>query len=437
MGRREDERLRRAILAYDLQTAEALLDGGADPNVVIGKRRGKSPSFRSFFAPHAYRALHLAAYDDDVELAALLLLRGADPHAKIYQGVLPISIAAKHNHLATAELLLHEYRRPSGPFAYCPLSMAAHEGHLEMVDLLLAKRPECMGIDAALQSALSKKENLAVTKRLLAAGADGGYLSPGAGEPPTTARTIALRAQPEALPLLRGHTQHRLMDAAIDGDVAAVLRFLDAGASPDDASPHGYECALTGASRGGHLEVVRTLVDRGASLRGPQNKAEPLMAALRGAHTEVADFLRSLGSRARDMSVRSILYRLPLTSIVWAVDAERVDPGLVLFTAARVPRIEVARFALGRGADPSHRVHGRSSLMIAASRGALELVELLIAEGADLTARDPEGQSALHYAVAINDMDDPEDPFEYEPSGLDRPVARLLRDHGLTLEELD
>lgn len=434
MARPEDEALRRAILDYDLEEAEKLLRAGADPNVLIESDRARSPGAHRSIAPSQFRALHLAANDDDVELAALLLLHGASQYQKIYAGTLPISIAAEMNHLATAELLLHEYRRPAGSFA-CPLAKAAYSGHLAMVELLLAKKPDEMAIDAALGSAVARKGNLAVTQRLLAAGASAGWMHPNAD--PKTADTTRMRAmqpQPEALPLLVGHEHVRIIDAAFDGDLPAVERFLAEGASPDDADSHGYTTALTAASRCGRTDVVRRLLDAGASLYGPKNKSDPLYRALEGPHTETADFLWSVGCRTDNMVERAAFF-LPVESMPWVLDRKR-DANTALHAAVRQNRVDVARLALERGADPGYRPrHKLPPLLIAANRRHLEMVELLIAHGANVQAVDDQGWTVMHYAILVGDPVDPDDDcyFDHSERSLGSPVVQLLLRHGVPI----
>lgn len=277
MGRAEDDALRRAIVDDDLERAEELLRAGADPDVVVGVIRAKSPYLNPCFAPNQFRGLHLAANDDDPELAALLLLHGANAHSPIYAG------------------------------------------------------------------------------------------------------------------------------------------------------------ALSAASRCGRAAVVDHLIEVGAQLYGPKKKADPLFDALRGGHTATADRLWSAGCRTRDMVERTILLGLPFESVRWAF--ERVpEPGVgrALYAAARSRRIDVARFALERGADPSHRHSDRSPLMVAASRRQVELMELLIAHGADVHAVDGEGRTAMHYALFAGELDDPDDgPFDYTDDALERPAVKLLLRHGL------
>jgi ankyrin repeat protein len=72
-----------------------------------------------------------------------------------------------------------------------------------------------------------------------------------------------------------------------------------AGAEIDRVVP-GDENALIRAAEGGHLEVVRFLLDQGAdvnmSVRANGEDRTPLRMALRGDHDDVADLLRSRGA---------------------------------------------------------------------------------------------------------------------------------------------
>ena len=429
-----DDQLRQAILAYDLDAADRLLRAGADPNVRVGEKRARSTYRSGGFAATHFTALHLAAYDDDVELAALLLNRGADPHRRLYAGVLPISIAAQRNHLATAELLLDEYERPRRPFAYCPLRLAASEGHLPMVELLLDRKPEAMDLGGALASAVTKKGNLAVIERLVRAGARADHVGPGQVENPVTIRMHALKNQPDALPLFVGHPHVRLIDAAIEGDLPAMERFLREGASPDDADSYGYQTALQGAARAGRLEAVRHLLLVGASLYGPRDKADPLFDSLRGGHLQVADLLWEAGCRTDDMVQRAVLLGAPREAVCWALDhAAGAQLDEALYAAARVKRVELAHELLERGADPNYRDRTRTPIMIACDRRDLPFVELLIAHGARVDAVDGSGRTPMHYALCTEDPDDPDMPFTYDDEALETPVVKLLASHGLAI----
>jgi hypothetical protein len=181
--------------------------------------------------------------------------------------------------------------------------------------------------------------------------------------------------------------------------------------------------------------VVRLLLERGATPRGPKRKADPLWDALGRGHVETADVLWTAGCRSNRMLERAVLFA-PVGGVRWALD--RVgDVDAALWHAVRVDRVEVARMALERGANPNHRRHGQSVLMLAATRRPVEMVELLLAQGADVHATDRDGWTVMHHALFRIDLDDPElgneQPFDYPDSALERPIVKLLAARGLRI----
>ena len=64
------------------------------------------------------------------------------------------------------------------------------------------------------------------------------------------------------------------------------------------------------------------------------------------------------------------------------------------------PDIEVVRFLISNGCDVNAvNDHGRTPLMNASERGYLQIVEELIASGADATLSDCSGWTSLHFAA--------------------------------------
>ena len=70
-------------------------------------------------------------------------------------------------------------------------------------------------------------------------------------------------------------------------------------------------------------------------------------------------------------------------------------------------QIELIEFLLENGAEPneSHTEDGLSPLHIAAESNNVEVVELLLANGADATLEDPRAQTALHLAASYGHTD--------------------------------
>ena len=87
--------------------------------------------------------------------------------------------------------------------------------------------------------------------------------------------------------------------------------------------------------------------------------------------------------------------------------AEDDIAGRALIAAAEQSRADVARFAIEQGADVDVRdaERGRTPLMLAAERGDLEMMTVLMPAGADVDARSEEGWTALIHAVSQGEID--------------------------------
>lgn len=93
---------------------------------------------------------------------------------------------------------------------------------------------------------------------------------------------------------------------------------------------------------------------------------------------------------------------------------------IALLKAAVEPDVEKglsqAKKALAEGANVNAKdnIYSVSALMLASSKGRMEIVELLVNGGADVNAKDDEGLTALWYARRANHME----------------VAAFLQEHG-------
>lgn len=177
-----------------------------------------------------------------------------------------------------------------------------------------------------------------------------------------------------------------LLRAAHEGDLAEVRHQLDAGADPNRAEEVDgrqgelQRSPLGAAARGGHLEVARLLLSRGAEVDvTPRGDATPLMIAARHRHRELVALLLEHGA-----------------------DADRVVPGdgTPLIAAARSGDREIGRMLLAAGADPDRFVDGdENPLFHAIQNGDVEMVRLLLDAGADPDADIPGDGNALIVAA--------------------------------------
>lgn len=190
------------------------------------------------------------------------------------------------------------------------------------------------------------------------------------------------------------NTTQTLLAAALQGDLSTVAALLHQDPSlANSVLSDAYEGAppLALAAAGGHLEVVRALLDAGAEpdLSGQDGTA--LMMAVWNNLPEVIELLLAGGASA---------------------NATGPCGETPLHYAALKGRVELGRLLLAHGANPNvHTTQGRTDMFntsppvvgetplhLAVAYGHAAFVELLLANKADKQATDHSGQTPLHWA---------------------------------------
>ena len=173
------------------------------------------------------------------------------------------------------------------------------------------------------------------------------------------------------------------------------------------------------ASREGHVEVVRTLIEHSADI-APRTKygSTPLHQASGWDRMEVARLLIEHGadSAAQTEDGWTPLHCAASVDLArlliehGADAAAQTDDGLTpLHCAASV---DVARLLIERGADAAaQNKDGSTPLHRASAYGRVEVAQLLIEHGADAAALTKDGSTPLHWTSSVE-------------------VARLLIEHG-------
>ncbi|MFL6449290.1 MAG: ankyrin repeat domain-containing protein [Bryobacteraceae bacterium] len=243
------------------------------------------------------------------------------------------------------------------------------------------------------------------------------------GRPEQTAGTSAPKtaAAPDGVSALALHSAVRA------GDVEEVTRLLDAGADPNALDPLGGTPLLT-ACWSGHASIVSLLLSRGANVNAVHREAGATAleyAVLKG-RPDIVELLLAAGATVgkRYRNGQTVLHlaaarvSVPVLNELISANAELTATDefgdTPLDEAVLHGRTEAVRSLLDHGASV-HYVHsadGRGALHEACVKGYSEIVELLIARGADTALRDRSGQSPLDLALA------------YKNSGV---VALLLR----------
>ena len=409
-----------AARRQDAEAVRALLRAGAD----VDQPRGDGAT-----------ALHWAAYRDDVEMVRLLLASGAAVDPANALGVTPLWLAANNGSPAAVEALLASGADPSRalPSGETPLMTASRTGSAVAVRALLAAGADPHAREHAHeQTALmwaAAQGHPEVVRRLLAAGArvaDRSLVYPQVVSSSGNADRSGVFEVMQG-----GYTP--LLFAARRGDVASARLLVAAGADVDAVAASGTS-PLVVAAHSGHGAFAAFLLSAGADPGAAAAGYGALHAAvLRGdlplvrallVHGADPDAVLVRGTPARRVSAD---WRLP----------HRMIGATPLWIAARFREPAILRMLAEYGADPSHELGGETALMAAIQGGsnrgrfgiappdpeaeARRTIESVIAAldaGADVDARNANGDTALHIAAS---------------RGLDDIVA-LLAERGAALD---
>jgi ankyrin repeat protein len=188
-------------------------------------------------------------------------------------------------------------------------------------------------------------------------------------------------------------TSLQLKHASFGGDLDTVRQLLDAGTDPNATDEHGSGTLLTF-----HPEVVRYLLSHGADPNIQTNETgSPVLAGLTfGDHLECVRHLLEAGAdpnRACDATGET-----PLHGAVTDKDLDRTQLVRLLLDYGADPNAKtkpgIRSYAFWRDA----RTRGETPLHRAAAYSAVNIIEMLLAAGADTTIRDVNGDSPLGWA---------------------------------------
>ncbi len=418
-----------AVKARDAAAARALIAAGADPDQSAAD--GATP-------------LLYAAHLVDAELVDLLLGAGADPNAANRYGVAPIHEAARAADVESLRRLLAagasvDHPTPDGE---TPLMLAARTTSVDAVRLLIERGADVNAVEgwqgqtALMYAAALDRAEIAAL--LLEAGAD-----PNAVTPQSTL--------PERIPAARFNVEFPkggmtpLLFAARNGSTATARVLIEHGADLDTPTPEGFT-PLVIAIHNLHYDTARLLIETGADPNGgalyavlnarnrvPLDGPQPTPTGT----IDPLELLAMLLERGADLNDRPP-EPLPDTDIGFgAVPTKLVDAAII--RAARSADLEALRLLVAAGADPAHVEPDGFNTVIAVTAGpeippltvvdrerpaepdAIAALRFLLDSGADVNARGPDGETALHTAAKRGFTD----------------VIRFLVEHGANLNATD
>ncbi|XP_013764433.1 ankyrin-3 isoform X4 [Pundamilia nyererei] len=362
-------------------------------------------------------ALHIAARKDDTKAAALLLQNdhNADVESKMMvnrtteSGFTPLHIAAHYGNINVATLLLN--RGAAVDFKarndITPLHVASKRGNSNMVRLLLERGAK---IDARTKDGLTP----------LHCGARSGH------------EQVVEMLLNRGAPIL-SKTKNGLspLHMATQGDHLNCVQLLLHHEAPVDDVTNDYLTALHVAAHCGHYKVAKVIVDKKAN---PNAKAlngfTPLHIACKKNRLKVMELLLKHGASiqavtesgltpihvAAFMGHENIVHQLinhgasPNTSNVRGETA--------LHMAARAGQSNVVRYLIQNGARVDAKAKDdQTPLHISSRLGKQDIVQQLLANGAYSDATTNSGYTPLHLAAREGHRD----------------IAATLLDHGASL----
>ncbi|KAJ7049829.1 ankyrin repeat-containing domain protein [Mycena amicta] len=292
-----------------------------------------------------------------------------------------------------ASLMLEYSDAPAGS----PIYWAARFGYSDIMQLLCQQGAD-IGADHGflgntLQAA-SFRGHLEVTRMLLEYGADVNKQVVSYSMSHSRDSNALLRPRGEHLSINIGDYSNALQAASAGGHLDVVRLLLEYGA---DVNAQGRlnRNALQAASEGGHLNIVRLLLEHGADVNAQGGLyGNSLQAASESAGGHLVRLLLEHGA---DVNAQGGFY------------------GNALQAASDGGHLDIVRLLLEHGADVNAQggLCG-SSLQAASASGHLDVVRLLLEHGANINMQGGHYGNALQAALAGGHLD----------------VVRLLLEHG-------
>ncbi|KAM4577744.1 ankyrin-1a isoform 2-T2 [Fundulus diaphanus] len=344
-----------------------------------------------------FTPLHIAAHYENLNVAQLLLNRGANVNFTPKNGITPLHIASRRGNVIMVRLLLDRGAQIDAKTKdeLTPLHCAARNGHVRIIEILLDHGAP---IQAKTKNGLSpihmaaQGDHMDCVKQLLQYNAEIDDITLDHLTPLHVAahcghhRMAKVLMDKGAKPNSRALNGFTPLHIACKKNHMRVMDLLLKQSASIEAVTESGLTPLHVASFMGHLNIVKILLQKGASPSASNVKVEtPLHMASRAGHFEVAEFLLQNSS---------------------PVDAKAKDDQTPLHCAARMGHKELVKLLLDHKANPnSTTTAGHTPLHIAAREGHVHTVRILLDMDAQQTKMTKKGFTPLHVASKYGKVD--------------------------------
>lgn len=393
----------------------------------------------------SYRPVHIAIPQN----LKLLSAQGVDIFAKTIKSKTSLHIAAKNGDLDSAEVLLSALEkdyigRYSSVFKekdFTPLMEAASNGHLDVVERLLefgfdANQQNWYGQTALFFAVIKQHED--VVRTLVRHGADvNGFDLKNRNQKNLLHYAVELGHEGifhflleagAAIDTKDSQKYTPLFRAVMSMNVGFVKALLEAGANPNIAALFGNRPIDVIAGRAPHkeaIEITKLLIDAGADV-GPNDEFYddhfPIHSAINSACLPIVDLIvktdrKNLELRQEDDPC--------FTPFLFAVSENRQNIAAMLLKhgadkdALDVSRKNALHLSVIKGNDKTalwliqdmalnvnaQDLDLQTPLHYAVENYDVELMQILVFNGADLTLKNKDGKTPLDIAIEQNDDD--------------------------------
>ena len=430
-----------AVKANQLDTVKLMLDLGADVNMVS--------------AEDNWTPLYKATHDKSLEMVKLLCERGAD----VEKTALPVCTWRPLNSAACdgvndlVGLLLHYKADPNAvtedDFAMTPIYHAALGWHTEVVRTLLengakTSLPNREGYyEYTALTAAAQGGNIEIIKLLQQKGVNVDQISGGedgftalymacANNHPDCAKLLLEegKAAPDTFTVKQGWTA--LHAASMGGGTECVRLLLEhGGVNVNNLTKDSKSTAIWLAANSGHIDVVKLLLAHGADpcIISDDGKSSPLYTAASYGHSEIIqallehggarDDINALHDDAGDRTALQVACENGYTEVVrklldhGADPTKRLDPPTTetrccLNAAGVGGHIEIVKMLLAQDAQLKqiNALSGpKMSTAVMAAVSHLDIVNLLLDNGADPAILNKDNESMLHYCIKFGEIE--------------------------------